>query len=279
MIDIVTNNVKQIGTPADEGRVYINEKAYKKIKQQKYADNSVYILMGHTESSNNKYATFVEAAIEVNDIEFERNIPMWTNKIWSKVFNEIKREYENQIIVGWAMERKGFMAEPNELIERIHQENFGGAHQLLFMINQQENEEYFYVRKNSRLKQKSGFFVYYTIEKNQLKNVDEEAPFDFERDNEYEKVNVDISNEVILHRGKYRKMMEQQDLHETDRGNGIGSVIAVGAIAAIIIAISISFKDEILKLIDKEEAVTVMSTEQELIPVEKISGECYTDNN
>ena len=26
MIDIVTNNVRQIGTPADEGRVYISEK-------------------------------------------------------------------------------------------------------------------------------------------------------------------------------------------------------------------------------------------------------------
>ena len=32
MIDIVTNNVRQIGTPADEGRVYISEKAYKRIK-------------------------------------------------------------------------------------------------------------------------------------------------------------------------------------------------------------------------------------------------------
>ena len=34
MIDIVTNNVKQIGTPADEGRVYISEKAYKRIKTE-----------------------------------------------------------------------------------------------------------------------------------------------------------------------------------------------------------------------------------------------------
>lgn len=34
MIDIVTNNVRQIGTPADEGRVYISEKAYKRIKTE-----------------------------------------------------------------------------------------------------------------------------------------------------------------------------------------------------------------------------------------------------
>ncbi len=269
MIDIVTNNVKQIGTPADEGRVYINEKAYKKMKQQKYTDNSVYVMMGHTESSNHKYATFVEDVIEVTEIEFERNIPMWTNKIWSRVFNEIKREYENLIIVGWAMERKGFLAEPNELIERIHQEHFGGAHQLLFLINQQENEEYVYVRKNSGLKQKSGFFVYYTIDKKQVKSLQPEV----------EKVKVDIENEVMMHRGKYRKIMEQQEYHEIEKNKGLSSVIAVGAIAMIIIAIGISFKDEIQKIISKQQSVTVMSTEQELIPVEKVSGECYTDNN
>ena len=62
MIDIVTNNVKQIGTPADEGRVYISEKAYKRIKTEGFKDKEVFVLMGHTESSGGRYATFVEAA-------------------------------------------------------------------------------------------------------------------------------------------------------------------------------------------------------------------------
>ena len=63
MIDIVTNNVRQIGTPADEGRVYISEKAYKRIKTEGFKDKEVFVLMGHTESSGGRYATFVEAAI------------------------------------------------------------------------------------------------------------------------------------------------------------------------------------------------------------------------
>ena len=65
MIDIVTNNVRQIGTPADEGRVYISEKAYKRIKTEGFKDKEVFVLMGHTESSGGRYATFVEAAIAV----------------------------------------------------------------------------------------------------------------------------------------------------------------------------------------------------------------------
>ena len=69
MIDIVTNNVRQIGTPADEGRVYISEKAYKRIKTEGFKDKEVFVLMGHTESSGGRYATFVEAAIAVYDME------------------------------------------------------------------------------------------------------------------------------------------------------------------------------------------------------------------
>ena len=93
MIDIVTNNVRQIGTPADEGRVYISEKAYKMIKGESFRDREVYVLMGHTESSGGRYATFVESAIPVHTIEFERNTPQWTNKVWNEVFQKIKREY------------------------------------------------------------------------------------------------------------------------------------------------------------------------------------------
>lgn len=76
MIDIVTNNVRQIGTPADEGRVYISEKAYKRIKTEGFKDKEVFVLMGHTESSGGRYATFVEAAIAVYDMEFDKNAPL-----------------------------------------------------------------------------------------------------------------------------------------------------------------------------------------------------------
>ena len=45
MIDIVTNNVRQIGTPADEGRVYISEKAYKRIKTEGFKEKEMLGMM------------------------------------------------------------------------------------------------------------------------------------------------------------------------------------------------------------------------------------------
>ena len=163
MIDIVTNNVKQIGTPADEGRVYISEKAYKRIKTEGFKDKEVFVLMGHTESSGGRYATFVEAAIAVYDMEFDKNAPLWTNKVWSRVFAEIKKSYEELIIVGWAFRQENFPAEPTPMLENIHREHFGGAHQLMFLLNRTEQEENFFIKKNNHLKKKTGFFVYYRM--------------------------------------------------------------------------------------------------------------------
>ena len=155
MIDIVTNNVRQIGTPADEGRVYISEKAYKRIKTEGFKDKEVFVLMGHTESSGGRYATFVEAAIAVYDMEFDKNAPLWTNKVWSRVFAEIKKSYEELIIVGWAFRQEDFPAEPTPMLENIHREHFGGAHQLMFLLNRTEQEENFFIKKNNHLKKKT----------------------------------------------------------------------------------------------------------------------------
>ncbi len=283
MIDIVTNNVRQIGTPADEGRVYISEKAYKMIKGESFRDREVYVLMGHTESSGGRYATFVESAIPVHTIEFERNTPQWTNKVWNEVFQKIKREYEELIIVGWALCQKNFPAEPTPQIEYVHHEHFGGAHQLLFLLNTQEAEENFYIRKNNHLKRKSGFFVYYKME---LKKPDdkatEENPVKVELPDEFEKMIREKKTEEIMHtavqRGKYREIMRKKGEEvKTHDENSKMSTMMIAIIAAAVVIIGISAKGYLKNMSYKEKSVPAVSTEQQLIPVEKISGQCYTD--
>lgn len=51
----------------------------------------------------------------------------------------------------------GFPAEPTPMLENIHREHFGGAHQLMFLLNRTEQEENFFIKKNNHLKKKTGF--------------------------------------------------------------------------------------------------------------------------
>lgn len=295
MIDIVTNNVKQIGTPADEGRVYISEKAYKRIKTEGFREREVFVLMGHTESSGGKYATFVEAAIAVYDIEFEKNVPLWTNKVWNGIFTEIKENYEEMIIVGWAFRQDDFPAEPTPLLENIHREHFGGAHQLMFLMNRIEQEENFYIKKNNHLKKKSGFFVYYRMNEHACVVESEEKTYcdsiqtmsSHKDDAEDDRIKVTLPEEFAgtsARRGQYRQILENEGRSRHtkladagEKGRPLVSMIMIGAIAALVVLLGLGAGGSLHGLFKQKEPVPAMSTEQELIPVEKISGEWYTD--
>lgn len=292
MIDIVTNNVRQIGTPADEGRVYISEKAYKRIKTEGFKDKEVFVLMGHTESSGGRYATFVEAAIAVYDMEFDKNAPLWTNKVWSRVFAEIKKSYEELIIVGWAFRQEDFPAEPTPMLENIHREHFGGAHQLMFLLNRTEQEENFFIKKNNHLKKKTGFFVYYRMNEHcdsadsnksssRYEDIDTAAESSYSRIHRSapadDRINVSFPEEfgsISKERGRYRKAMEAG---KEERKGSFASVVMIAAIAVLIVLIGLKAGAGMSGTIDKKETLPAMSTEEDLIPVEKISGEWYTD--
>ena len=157
MIEIVTDsdrnlkNIKQIGTPREDNKIYIENYVYSKIKEVGYTDKKVFVLMGHTERTEGRYATFIEAVVPVKEIEFLGNAPRWNNATWKEVYSEIKRLYEDMIIVGWAIDLKGMRPKLVPEIERAHREHFGGVHQLLFLLDTLEGEETFYIYKENKL--------------------------------------------------------------------------------------------------------------------------------
>ena len=68
MIDIAEGpgrdlkNIRQIGTPAEGDRIYIENAAYARVHEETYEERRVFIFMGHTECEQGVYMTFVEAA-------------------------------------------------------------------------------------------------------------------------------------------------------------------------------------------------------------------------
>jgi LysM repeat protein len=62
------------------------------------------------------------------------------------------------------MDIKGFAPRMTEALEAVHREQFGGAHQVLFLMDSIEGEEYFFQNRGNRLQQKEGFYIYYARE-------------------------------------------------------------------------------------------------------------------
>lgn len=250
MIEIETEknrnlkNVKQIGTPREDNKIYIENMAYNRIKEEGYQEKRVFVLMGHTERMEAKYATFIEAVIPVSGIGFSGGVPRWNNAVWSEVFREIKRLYEDMIIVGWAMDAKGMSPKMTPGLERVHREHFGGVHQLFFLLDTLEQEETFYIYKENKVVFKDGFYIYHKArsrERQEKLTKLEPIPITVLSDKnkgtrgikpEVE-VEVDVPQQEIRKGGRYRQMLQEPKKSEKDNGN-IGIAIAVAMLVFVI---------------------------------------------
>ena len=237
-------NVKQIGTPREENKIYIENITYNKIREESYREKRVYVLMGHTERMRSRYATFVEAAIPVRGMEFSGLIPIWNNGTWSEVFREIKRLYEDMIIVGWALDVRGMSPKLTPDLERVHREHFGGVHQVFFLLDTLEGEETFYIYKENNLVSKDGFYIYHKArskEKSDAVSSKELIPITvlsektqgLRRIEPEVDVEVDLSESEGAKGGRYRQMMQEQKKPKRDNGN-IGIAVAVAMLVFVI---------------------------------------------
>lgn len=276
MIDIVAENernlknVRQIGTPGEEDKIYIENEVYKRIHAEDYAERRIFIFMGHTEKENNRYMTFVEAAIPVPDIEFVQNIPQWSSHAWSDIFQEIKRSYDNTIIVGWAMDIKGFSPDLTPELEAVHREQFGGAHQVLFLMDSVEGEEHFYLNKGKSMQKKEGFFVYYSPKPRQTHETE---------------VTVEVPEEAVLRNGRSRLLMDSIQQEKQRGGHRAASYAMTAAVLLLIGLVGFGVYQDRIKLSSLEKAVNTMGNHLEpvtesdtetlnLIPIRELpSGE------
>lgn len=285
MIEIETEknrnlkNVKQIGTPREENKIYIENLTYNKIKENSYQEKRVFVLMGHTERMGTKYATFVESAIPVQGIEFSGGIPKWNNAVWSDVFQEIKRFYEDMIIVGWALDVRGRSLKITPDLERVHREHFGGVHQLLFLLDTLEQEETFYIYKENKVIFKDGFYVYYKArsqERVPIRVLTEREKQATTLDKEVE-VELAVSGQELRRGGRYREMMHGPVKKEKDNGN-IGIAVAV-ALLVFVIGVGVYENSESIQtnLLQNQPSTEVLGEEdteeaENIIDIEVVPG-------
>ena len=155
-------NVKQIGIPDAGDRIYIENDAYQKMHTyERNVERMVYVLMGHFDNFCGCDCTFIEDAVEVREIDFQGNLPIWTDESWKYLYRRLSPEHENMVIVGWAVDICGQMPGMSAQLEHVHQSYFGGKQQVLLLLDSLEHEEVFYGNSSGYLKRKTGFYICY----------------------------------------------------------------------------------------------------------------------
>lgn len=154
--------IKQIGSPDAGERIYVEDTVYRRMHPHGgVEEKTAYVLLGKFENCMGRECTFVEAVIPLNEILFDRDIPVWDDHTWAYIYRQLKPEHDPFVIVGWALDIKGQLPNMTAHLEALHQRNFGGKRQILFLMDSLECEEAVYGSRNGHLYRRDGFYIYY----------------------------------------------------------------------------------------------------------------------
>ena len=158
-------DIKQIGKPDIGDRIYVEDQVYQQLHPyDSLEEKRAYVLLGRYENYAGRQCIFVEALISLAEIAFDGGLPLWNDHTWAYIYKQLRHEFDNMVIVGWGLDIKGQLPNMTVQLEALHMANFGGAHQVLFLMDSLEREEAFYSSKNGHLCRRDGFYIYYEKE-------------------------------------------------------------------------------------------------------------------
>ena len=119
-------DIRQIGRPDVGERIYIEDEVYRYLHPyESSCEKLVYVLLGRFENYSGRQCTFVEAAIQLEHLEFDAEIPRWSDHEWAYIYKRLKDEYDSMVIVGWALDHRGCLPNMTKQIEQFHQTENG----------------------------------------------------------------------------------------------------------------------------------------------------------
>ena len=181
----IPNNIRQIGEIRGHQKIYIEDYAYtflKKISRNGAGEGQAAILLGQYHWSEGCAYLFIRSALQIDDMEVSPDHLAFTDKVWGQIYEEEKKYFPEQEIVGWFVSLPGFNMEISEGMLKTHLNHFAGNDKTLFVMEPGEREEAFFLYEGGRLTRQPGFYIYYEkneamqaymIEKSQNKSIEE----------------------------------------------------------------------------------------------------------
>lgn len=156
-------NIKQIGqsNSSMNYQIYIEENILFYIKQKSItAEELRYgVLLGEKKQGNGYTYIFINGVIEVEKI-IDHTV-IFSDDIWTNVYDNLKRYYKNSDIVGWFITSENNQQQDMHSIKKLHLDNFAGNGKVYLGINREENEEAFYVYERNGLRKQPCYHVYF----------------------------------------------------------------------------------------------------------------------
>lgn len=157
-------NIRQIGAPEGNKRIYIEDYVMTYLNQLANPNSSFArgaILVGECVKGENGEVIFVSGALAAQNLELDLRESTFDGETWSYIYQEVKNYFPDLEVVGWFLSRMGFSTEVNDMIVKLHTDNFAGADKVLYIMDALEGEDAFYMAEDEGLRRQSGYYIYY----------------------------------------------------------------------------------------------------------------------
>ena len=199
-------NIRQIGTPMGNRRIYIEDYVMTYLKQLANPNSTFArgaILVGECKKGAAGEIIFISGALAAQNLELDLEESTFDDETWEYIYQEVKNYFPDLYVVGWFLSRMGFSTEVNDMILKLHADNFPGDDKVLYIMDALENEDAFYMLDKHYLCRQRGYYIYYArneaMQNFMIASRGEQEPD--RKEEEYE-------DETVIK--NYRKIMEER---------------------------------------------------------------------
>lgn len=165
--NVLPENIRQIGEPPENNRIYIEDYVITYIHQifQKKQEQAIVVLLGKKGEDAAQGMRFIYGAVEIELNVLEGNKD-FTAKTWDKIHELIYQNFAGAQVFGWGSGISMWNSRAEDMVHSIQQKHFAQEGKILFLEDLNEKEEKILCWHNGKLAELPGYVIYY--EKNPL---------------------------------------------------------------------------------------------------------------
>lgn len=156
-------SVRQIGEIPGKVKVYMEDyviRFAKKMAREGRGEEKGGVLLGASFSFEESKIYQISGMVEIPGFA-GRQGPELSQEIWDKIFTEIKENFTDLEIVGWFYSCRGFKMRDVFRLQEIHKNNFSQNDKILYLYEENGQDDGFFVFRGGRFEKQRGYYVYY----------------------------------------------------------------------------------------------------------------------
>ena len=157
-------NIRQVGNAPGSYKIYIEDYVMTYLRKIAAPGNTNCrgaILLGKVYEEEKGRVVFISGAVDAQNLEFDISLIRFGDGVWSSLYADINKYFDDLDIVGWFLSRMGFSAEINDQMKYLHKTNFPGNDKVLFLMDSLECDEAFYYYTDGTFVREKGYYIYY----------------------------------------------------------------------------------------------------------------------